>query len=123
MKEYTGNPWDLTLEQQQNLEILDCYSLNLTSIPNTLINLTILYCYNNQITSIPDTLINLTHLDCSNNQIKSLGIYNLNYIHGIFNNDIELYKKRNNKIKIIEILLSKKYLTSDIMRKMYTEYF
>ena len=56
----------------QNLEYLNCYNNQLTSLPTLLQNLEELYCYNNQLTSLPTLPQNLENLVCYNNPIYEI---------------------------------------------------
>jgi len=64
---------DLTgIEYFVNLEVLNCYVNQLTTLPELPDTLEKLYCFNNQLTNLPNLPGTLEYLDCSNNILTSL---------------------------------------------------
>jgi len=74
LKDWLDNGY--TVEQQNNLKILNCSDKGITSLEGieVLVNLKELYCSSNKLTSLKgmEGLVNLKKLDCWNNKLTSL---------------------------------------------------
>ena len=93
-----------------SLEKLNCYSNQLTSLPELPTSLKYLYCSDNKLTSLPDLPNSLETLYCANNQITSLPDFT--YIdHNIklrFNQNLPIsYIPYNSYLKFTKFYINK----------------
>lgn len=63
---------DMEYEQYPNLRKMDMFSVQIDTVPDTLVNLTYLKCDESHIKYIPDTLVNLIYLSFTHTSIENI---------------------------------------------------